>query len=304
MIQRGLLLRAAIDVYLANEDGVEDHTISRTQWSLLQTLDEKILGPLAQAVRMSEGGVYPTLSLCVPLYNNILDLLEHTTKCARGTPEHIFVPAARRAKAKIAGYYNSSSEESTVATMLDPRFTLAYYSATDDVAGHEGSNAQKAKALVAFTSYMEDQGSRNEDAPDSSTAATSTPSTGYALTIYRHRPTTAGRDPAAEMQKFMSEEPLIAPGAENPPTDPTALADWQVWWVANKARYPRVARMATDYLAVPGTSASSERVFSCTRHILTEFRHSLTPETVRACVCLKSWLPPVEPNEAKRQRIR
>lgn len=46
--------------------------------------------------------------------------------------------------------------------------------------------------------------------------------------------------------------------------------------------------MARDYLAVPGSSTSSERAFSSARHINTEFRNRLGPDTFEALQVLKS----------------
>ena len=48
--------------------------------------------------------------------------------------------------------------------------------------------------------------------------------------------------------------------------------------------------MARDYLAIPATSASSERLFSSGKHLITDSRNRLNQETIQACECLKSWL--------------
>ena len=44
--------------------------------------------------------------------------------------------------------------------------------------------------------------------------------------------------------------------------------------------------MARDYLAIPGTSTASERAFSGGKRVVTD----IAPETIRACMCLKSWM--------------
>ncbi|CAI5486558.1 unnamed protein product [Closterium sp. Naga37s-1] len=48
--------------------------------------------------------------------------------------------------------------------------------------------------------------------------------------------------------------------------------------------------MARDYLAVPATSAASERAFSQGRNIITWQRHRLTAGRVRAVMAIKSWM--------------
>ncbi len=62
------------------------------------------------------------------------------------------------------------------------------------------------------------------------------------------------------------------------------------YWKINSDRFPNLSRMARDYLAVPGTSTPSERAFSGGRQLITDFRCSLSGETITACMLLKNWL--------------
>ncbi|CAI5956979.1 unnamed protein product [Closterium sp. NIES-64] len=48
-------------------------------------------------------------------------------------------------------------------------------------------------------------------------------------------------------------------------------------------------RMARDYLAIPATSASSERVFSLGRNLISWKRHRLASQRTRASMILRSW---------------
>jgi hypothetical protein len=61
------------------------------------------------------------------------------------------------------------------------------------------------------------------------------------------------------------------------------------WWVDNKYVYPNLHRMALDYLSIPATSTSVERVFSQGRHLLPFTRNSLSPSSIRAFLCFGSW---------------
>ena len=54
------------------------------------------------------------------------------------------------------------------------------------------------------------------------------------------------------------------------------------YWRVKKGRWPRLAAMARDYLAVPATSASSERCFRTGRDLLAINRMSMVPETMEA----------------------
>ena len=62
------------------------------------------------------------------------------------------------------------------------------------------------------------------------------------------------------------------------------------WWKNNAARFPILARMARDVLAVPVSTVASQSAFSTSGHILNEFRTSLTPFMVQALVCAQDWL--------------
>ena len=58
----------------------------------------------------------------------------------------------------------------------------------------------------------------------------------------------------------------------------------------NSQRWPTLAVMARDYLAIPSSSAVRERPFSLGRDIIGLNRHSLQSTTMEASVTLRSWL--------------
>ena len=58
------------------------------------------------------------------------------------------------------------------------------------------------------------------------------------------------------------------------------LGESIAFWGRNKERYPALARMAADFLAIPASSAPVERLFSISGHISTKKRNRTTPETL------------------------
>ena len=56
-------------------------------------------------------------------------------------------------------------------------------------------------------------------------------------------------------------------------------------------------QIARDFLAIPATSAPSERVFSLTDNLISKKRTSITSENVRYVLCLRSWGVLVEPKD-------
>jgi len=61
------------------------------------------------------------------------------------------------------------------------------------------------------------------------------------------------------------------------------------WWRTNASKFPILAIMARNYLAIPATSASSERVFSTTGNIVTRNRNRLTGKTLEMLISLNKW---------------
>jgi hypothetical protein len=59
------------------------------------------------------------------------------------------------------------------------------------------------------------------------------------------------------------------------------------WWAARATRFPILAEMARVHLAVPASSAPSERVFSVARLVLTEKRRRLDASRVARLMFLK-----------------
>ena len=53
------------------------------------------------------------------------------------------------------------------------------------------------------------------------------------------------------------------------------------WWRTYKDEYPQMAAAARDYLAIPATEVSVERVFSEARGAIQDNRHSLKGDTIR-----------------------
>lgn len=61
------------------------------------------------------------------------------------------------------------------------------------------------------------------------------------------------------------------------------------FWKLFQDIYPRLAKMAMNFLVIPETSSPSEGVFSKTKIILGPQRASLASLNVEALLCLKDW---------------
>ncbi|KAA8894533.1 ribonuclease H-like domain-containing protein [Sphaerosporella brunnea] len=63
-----------------------------------------------------------------------------------------------------------------------------------------------------------------------------------------------------------------------------------LWWDDNEHRYPHLARLARDYLAIPASSVPAERVFSRAGDLISKTRNRLSRETANMLLCLRYWL--------------
>ncbi len=54
--------------------------------------------------------------------------------------------------------------------------------------------------------------------------------------------------------------------------------------------YPKLSKVAQRVLAIPATSAASEREFSKARIVMPWYRCRLSPSTLQALMCLRDWL--------------
>ena len=60
------------------------------------------------------------------------------------------------------------------------------------------------------------------------------------------------------------------------------------WWRSHEAEYPIMSQVARDYLAIPASEVDVERLFSSGRDLIGLRRHSLSIDTMRAIIIIKS----------------
>ncbi|KAI5323471.1 hypothetical protein L3X38_032543 [Prunus dulcis] len=62
------------------------------------------------------------------------------------------------------------------------------------------------------------------------------------------------------------------------------------WWRVNASKYPVLAVIARDVLAIPVSTVASESTFSTGGRTINSFRSSLSPAMVEALICTQNWL--------------
>ena len=59
------------------------------------------------------------------------------------------------------------------------------------------------------------------------------------------------------------------------------------WWKCHETSFPIISKLARKYLAIPASTALSERVFSTAKNILQKKRWRLLPNRLSICIFLK-----------------
>ena len=182
------------------------------------------------------------------------------------------------AKLKLEHYYNLTSEIYTVATVLDPALKLAYHRRTS------GSGHQDVDDVLKTVRNTCDKYARiNTPTRRASTSsrATNSPASLWSE-ILDDIDTHELAQRSDELDIYVNQ-----PRAN-------ITEDMLLWWANHEGQFPTLAAMARDFLAVPATSAPSERAFSLGRQLISQFRHGLEIDTVGKCMCLKAWLKQVD----------
>ncbi|EOX93920.1 Transposase-like protein [Theobroma cacao] len=65
--------------------------------------------------------------------------------------------------------------------------------------------------------------------------------------------------------------------------------DVLIWWKLNSHRYPTLALLARDVLAIPPSTVASESAFSTGGRVLDAYKSSLMPKMVQALICAQDW---------------
>ena len=62
------------------------------------------------------------------------------------------------------------------------------------------------------------------------------------------------------------------------------------WWKGNKGKYPILAKIARDIIAIPVSTVASESAFSAGGRFLSPHRRRLHPNTLKVLMCAQSWI--------------
>ncbi len=242
----------------------------------------------------SQADKYPTLHNVTA---NYLHLIRHMNVWIADQDNAFLHTLASAAQPVLLKYYKSSMQtrHSFVATILDPRYKLELFAFLYEAEGGQQATAyKKAKGHFkhAFSQYQQRAvtiaavARFGEQAPVIPEVVEDdwrhNPIYGYAAHIAAQR---VGAPLIALSIGTEADRWLI-----EPVLDPLVSHEKMKEYMKSKEyEFPIICQMARDYMAIPATSAPTERVFSCAGNLITKKRTRISSENVRYVLCLRSW---------------
>jgi hypothetical protein len=308
LLQTGLHLERALRAVLLNqtwdESVREKLSLDNKDWATLREIAlffDLFRKPTVQA----QADKYPTLHNVIPNYLHILRQLrvwklQHQQK--------ILQTAASAAYEVISKYYKTSitTRSAMVALICDPRLKMEILAHLFDAEG--GVNApsyirarnhfahtyreykKRATGLADWRRRIQEQAEAPlpEVEVENAQAWRVDPMHGWDAHLAA-RPANLGVHPAvSEFDRWIAEEVVDRHATPE---------EVRIYLQSKRYDFPIITQIARDYLAIPATSAPSERVFSLAGNLVSKKRTRISSENVRYVLCLRSWGVIVEDDE-------
>lgn len=238
-----------------------DKIPSVEDWQIIQDL-VNFLQVFKKATELLSGSQYPTCSMALLFRSELASALEACTSDSR-----VIAELKRNMRAKFDNRF-PVSDLHVCAAMLDPSqrhlAIIQQYLARCEINGVEFLSNMISKycstsAVMAATPGPTSS-ANNDDEPAWKKAKQEM--------IAKHTNVTSSTDRELQQYRCIS----------------TASDDLLQWWKRQADTFPKLSLLAQGILAVPATSAPSERVFSTAGLVLQAKRSSLAPENVNKII--------------------
>jgi hypothetical protein len=274
MLEASLKAKRQITRWISSYSDIPQFTDE--DWEFLQQLATVLQRFYEHTEHVSRSA--PQMSYAVPIYYDLHDLMNDA---ANREGEFVnlhkdIAQAVHLAFEKYSKYYDfmDGLDIYYIALILNPRYKTRLL---------EQELREDANSIVQYIKDVLHQ----EYPPITSLQSTTS------LELPRHQTLEARllskiREPStsrSDIDRYFSNP--IAQIPEDSIRDPNWLFKW---WKIHKDEYPRMASAARDYLAIPASEVSVERVFSTGRDMIGIRRYSLSPSTMRQLQLLRSSL--------------
>ncbi|PRQ53792.1 putative transcription factor/ chromatin remodeling BED-type(Zn) family [Rosa chinensis] len=218
--------------------------------------------------------------------------------------ENVLTDMAANMRSKFLKYYGGFTDLNhlvIVGLVLDARFKLRNYTHSLKEEGMEDVDVQsrtddiRSLLMALYDEYVPivDGGRHMHRHPSpTSSSSTITSRSGNTRGGVRGQLLNSWRKVVQE-----SEEAVMAHEVDQYLNAPLEFVedeedgfDILCWWKINGPKFPVMAAIARDVLAIQTSTVASESAFSTGGRVIDAFRSSLTPKTVEALICMQNWL--------------
>lgn len=263
MMKRGQYLRDPLRSLSSHEPKLKSFQITDSQWDHLGKIQE-VLVKFERATKLVSMERHPTITA----YLRIFAWLTSTLKDVIAN-KSILTPAARLGLAKLEKYQPTieTTKIPFFAVILNPALKMAYFKE------HNYPASVVREIQKQFTNYFE---ANYEMAPEDATNQTNSESDDELYAFMFKRSKIDRR--LSEFKKYLN---LPLAGKK---------VNCLEFWKIHQSEFPLLSQMARDIFPIQSASVSVERDFSSSARVVTPDRAALKPETIRAVMCVKSWL--------------
>jgi hypothetical protein len=251
MLNRIKKLKLPLKRFLVEKD--YPWILTNTEWNLIDDLGG-LLEKFKEVTEIISAEKYPTLSIlfpCIELMKAHLRNYVPKTRKVKSVQQEIKKEISTR-----WSYKSKEMEPALIATALDPR-----YKNLDFV------SKEKVKEMIWKLVEQEFYALENDVHPEETIPQKKKPKLSILALFTKEN----NQD---ELMRYKKEQQIKE---EEDPLE---------WWRKNKRSYKVLARLARQYLAIPATSAPSERLFSSAGNVISKLRSSLDPETASMLIVL------------------
>jgi hypothetical protein len=275
-------------------------SMSSSEWEYISKVCS-LLAPFKEVTEFTSADGYSTAGAIIPLYYEMKRVCKQFISTEQFSEETVSIvdtaheeefendlgydcekllhTAASSAYAKLEKYKLKLSPLLYICTILDPRCNITFFL---NVTPEDMREYFKAKLVVRqkydeFYRSFQKRATKDNNIADNKNKGKKLKHVTAAFNPAKRR-LVDDESQLDELDLYLKLEPV------DEDTDPLK------WWSSMETSYPSVARMARDYLAIPGTSVPCERIFSSAKYSIPAHRASLLAETIRVMQCMKSWL--------------
>ncbi|XP_037483250.1 zinc finger BED domain-containing protein RICESLEEPER 2-like [Triticum dicoccoides] len=233
-----------------------------------------LLGAFYTATKKISGRTYPTSHLYFYEVWNVKQIMEREVVSENPT----IVAMVKEMEKKWIKYFEESFLTSCLPVIFDPRYKYEYVdfrlTATFGGGAEKYLTQVNSAMKILFAEYASEFGNISDEGDE----VVEEDGEGTLDDWDKHLRLKRSHN-SNELQRYLEED--LFPRRRK--------LDILKWWEIHCPKYPVLAAIARDMLAVSASTVPAEAAFSNAGRIITEQRSSLTPSTVETLMCLEDW---------------